>query len=69
MSNRFFEQNLKVENRKREENLSIQISLGTKFQIKLTIFIVWTKFAQKGYFQSKTEKVNNTVGFCIFQLD
>ena len=26
------------------------------------------KFAQKGYFQSKTEKVNSTTKFCIFKL-
>ena len=34
--------------------LHIQISLGTKFQLKLTIFIFWNKFPQKGYFQSKS---------------
>ena len=26
------------------------------------------KFAQKGYFWSKTEKVNITIEFCIFKL-
>ena len=26
------------------------------------------KFASKGYFQSKTEKVNSTTKFCIFKL-
>ena len=31
------------------------ISLGTKFQPKLTILIFWSKFARKGYFRSKTE--------------
>ena len=28
----------------------------------------WIKFAQKGYFRSKTEKVTITTEFCIFQL-
>ena len=36
----------------------IQISLGTKFQLKLTILIFLTRFAQKGFFWSKVEKVN-----------
>ena len=30
--------------------------------------IVATKFTQKGYFWSKTEKVNNIIEFCIFDL-
>ena len=29
----------------------------------------WSKFTQKGYFQSKTEKVNNTIELCTFKLD
>ena len=40
--------------------LHIQISLGTKFQLKLTILIFLTRFIQKGFFWSKTEKVNIT---------
>ena len=34
-------------------------------------FDFWTKFAQKGCFLSKTEKVktNTTIEFCIFKLD
>ena len=36
--------------------LHIPICLGTKFQIKLTILIFWTKFVQKGYFRSEAEK-------------
>ena len=47
--------------------LHIQISLGTKFQLKLTILIFWTIFAQKGYFQSLSEKMNTTIKFCIFK--
>ena len=31
-------------------------SPGTKFQLKLTIVIFWTKFTRKGYLRSKTEK-------------
>ena len=38
----------------------IQISLGTKFQLKLTILNFLTRFTQKGFFWSKTEKVNTT---------
>ena len=38
----------------------IQISFGTKFQLKLTILIFLTRFVQKGFFWSKTEKVNAT---------
>ena len=48
--------------------LGIGISLNTKFQFELTILIFWTKFAQKGYFQSKTAKMNTTIEFCIFKL-
>ena len=36
--------------------LHIQISLGIKFHLKLTIVTIWTKFAQKGHFWSKTKK-------------
>ena len=36
--------------------LHIQISLGTKIQLKLTILIFWTKFAQNWYFQSESVK-------------
>ena len=28
----------------------------------------WTKFAQKGYFPKKTEQVNSSTEFCIFEL-
>ena len=34
----------------------IRISLGTTFQLKLTIESFWTKFTQKGCFPSKTVK-------------
>ena len=83
--------------------LHIWISTGTKFPLKPTILIFWTKFTPKeylakigkkwttykfcifqisrnqistarmkftpkGYFQSKTEKVNSTTKFRIFKL-
>ena len=53
-----------VENGKSEYHHGIghiQVSLSTKFQIKLKIFIFWNKLAQKGYLRSKTEKPH----FCV----
>ena len=41
--------------------LHIQISPGTKFLLKLTILLFWTKFTWKGYLRSKTEKSQ----FCV----
>ena len=46
----------------------IQISLATKFQLKLTGLIFLTKFSQKSYFRSKSEKLNMTMEFCILEL-
>ena len=43
-------------------------TVGIKSQLTLTIFIFWTKFAQKEYFRSKTKKVKTTIEFCVFQL-
>ena len=52
-----------------DSTLHIQISLSTKFQLKLKIVIFRTKFAQKGYFQSQTEKMSITIELHInFQL-
>ena len=34
----------------------------------MTTLIFWTIFAQKVRFQTKTEKVNPTIEFCIFEL-
>ena len=63
---------LPVKNTKNEHHywiLHIRISLSTNFQLKLTIAIFWTKFAKKGsYFQSKTDKIDTTIEFCIFEL-
>ena len=47
-------------NKHHHEILHIQISLCINFQLNLTILIFWTKFAQKGCFQSKTGKMNTT---------
>ena len=60
-----------VENRKSEHHhwiVHIRISVGTKFQLKLISLILWTKFAQKGFFRSKTEKANSAIEFYIFEL-
>ena len=48
--------------------LHIRISLCNKFQLKLVTLIFWTKFVQKRYFQSTTNKRNTTIEFCIFEL-
>ena len=49
--------------------LNIWIRLSTTFQLRLTIVIFWTKFAKNGsYFQSKTDKIDTTIEFCIFRL-
>ena len=40
-----------------------------KFQLKVTILIFWTKFVQKLYFWSKTEKVIITIELCILELN
>ena len=59
-----------VKNRKSEHPhwiLHIQIILRTKFQFKLTILVFWTKLGQKGYFASKSEKINTIIQFCIFK--
>ena len=59
-----------VENRKSKHHhwiLLIQISPCTKFLLKMTILIFWTKFTQKGCFRSKTEKSHfcMIVTYCI----
>ena len=49
-------------------NSAYWISLGIKFQLKPTILVFWTKFAQKGCFLSIAEKVNSSIEFAIFEL-
>ena len=56
----FFGQNLqkrsKTKKKEHHHRIShIQNSLGTKFQLKLTILDFWTKLSQKRYFQPKEE--------------
>ena len=46
----------------------MRIRLDTKFQLKLVILIIWTKFIQNRYFWTKTVKVNTIIGFYIFGL-
>ena len=48
--------------------MRIRITLGTEFQFKLTISIFWTNFAEKESFQSKTDKLNITIKFCIVSV-
>ena len=60
-----------VRNRKSEHDhwiVHIQISIGSKLQLKLTKIFFWTRFTQKRYFWSKTEKVNIIIEFCIFEF-
>ena len=43
--------------------------VGTQFQLKLTNFIFRPNLTKLTiYFQPKTEKVNITIEFCIFEL-
>ena len=44
------------------------MSLGTGFHLKPATWNFRTKFAKKEYFRSKTENVNATTEFCIFEL-
>ena len=48
----------------------IQISLGTKFQLELTILIFLTRFTQKGFsgLKQKSEHHKFSTEFCIFKL-
>ena len=38
------------------------------FTLNWQFLTFWTKLAHKGYFQSKTDKVNTIIEFCIFKL-
>ena len=42
--------------------------LGSTFQLKETILDFSTKFAQKEFFQSKTEKVSLAMEYCKLEL-
>ena len=39
----------------------MKLTVGIKFHLKLAILAIWTKFAQKGHFLSKTKKVNSII--------
>ena len=63
---------LPVENTKKMnitiESFILELVWSTNFQLKLTIAIFWTKFAQEKYLWSKTEKVNIIIEFRLFKL-
>ena len=46
----------------------MKMIVATKYQLQLKILTFWPKFVRKGYFRSKTEKVNTAIEFCIFEL-
>ena len=61
----------KVSNRKSEHHykiLHIQISLGTKFRLNLTLSNFWIKLTQEGYFRTNNKKKKITIDFYIFKL-
>ena len=47
--------------------LHIQISIGTKFLLKLRIMVFWTKFTPKRVFLVENRK-NITIEFCMVEL-
>ena len=62
---------LPVDNRKNEHHhwfLHIWISLSTNFQLKVTILILWTKFAKKKVFPVTNWKVNIIIELRISKL-
>ena len=69
MPNRFFKQNLQQKSKTSKYDNQIFLylpnGLGTKFQLKLTIFNFWT---QTGYFQSKTKNFIITIEIYIPEL-
>ena len=45
------------------------VYLSTSFQLKLTIAIFGPNLSKMGsYFQSKTDKIDTTIEFCIIEL-
>ena len=57
---------------KKNENyhriLHVQINLDSKFQLQQTILIFETNSPKKVYLRSKTQKMNITTEFFIFEL-
>ena len=58
----------KTEKNKHQRILHLGISLETKFYLNKAISNLWPKFAQKGYFRSKLEKVTIIIEFSIIEL-
>ena len=60
-----------VKNRKSEHRhwiLLIQISLGTKFQLKLTILIFWLDLPEKGFLGLKKKKLTPHIFYIILHI-
>ena len=56
-------------NLKKNTSSQKQKKMNITIKLKLTNAIFWTKFAKKGsYFQSKADRIDTTVKFCIFEL-
>ena len=53
---------------KHQRILHIQKRQGSKCQFQQTILIFGNKFLKKGYFQSKTKKMNIPIEFFVFEL-
>ena len=45
-----------------------KLVLVLNFSLNEQLRFFWTKFTQKGYFQSKTDKMTCTTELCIFKL-
>ena len=58
----------KTEKNEHQRILHLGISLETKFYLNKAISNLWPKFAQKGYFRSKLEKVTIIIEFSIIEL-
>ena len=63
MPNRFFGQNFqKISTTEfglhQRQILHVRNSLGTKFQVKLTVLKFWSKITQKEHFRSKKQEKN-----------
>ena len=48
--------------------LQIRNIFCTEFQVKLTFLNFWIKFAQKGYIQTKGDKMNTIIEFGLFEF-
>ena len=59
-----------IKQEKRTPPLNSAYQNESRYQISAETknFDFWTKFAQKRCFRSKTEKLNSTIEFCIFEL-